>query len=63
MTIVDYDLVVVMEKGEVREFGAPWELLSGGKGEGVFKGMCKESGDWEILSRKAKEAWATGGDL
>lgn len=56
-TIVDYDLVVVMEKGEVREWGAPWDLLSGGKGEGVFRGMCEESGDREALLKKAEDAW------
>lgn len=33
-TIVDYDKVVVMERGRIVEFGAPWELLRpNGKGE------------------------------
>lgn len=57
MTIVDYDVVVVMEKGEVAEWGKPWELLEGVKGKGVFRGMCEESGDWEALRKKAEEAW------
>lgn len=59
MTIVDYDLVVVMERGEIREWGPPWELLEGGggKGRGVFRGMCEESGDWDALRKKAEEAW------
>lgn len=63
MSIVDYDAVVVLDKGEVVEWGGVWELLNGDKGEGVFRGMCEESGDWDGLKKKAKEAWkAKGGN-
>lgn len=56
-TIIDYDKVLVLEKGEVVEFDAPWELVR--KEGGVFRGMCEMSGDLEGLlegARKASEA-------
>ncbi|KAF1985971.1 hypothetical protein K402DRAFT_333534 [Aulographum hederae CBS 113979] len=59
-TIVDYDKVLVLERGEVVEFGAPWELLKGGeggKGKGVFRGMCEMSGEVGRLEADAKRAW------
>ena len=53
-TIIDYDKVLVLDKGEVVEFGDPWDLV---KGEGgIFRGMCEMSGDWEALEKLAKEA-------
>ena len=52
-TIVDYDKVLVLDKGEVIEFDSPWELLSRG---GIFHGMCEMSGDFDILFAAAKEA-------
>ena len=53
-TIVDYDKVLVLDKGEVVEYDAPWELLS--KEKGMFRGMCETSGDFDILVDAAKEA-------
>lgn len=58
-TIVDYDKVLVLDRGEVVEYGHPWELLKK-EGEGkdaVFKGMCEMSGDGEALRKAAKKAW------
>lgn len=51
-TIVDYDKVLVLDKGEVIEFDSPWALLS--KEKGIFKGMCEMSGDFESLFEGAK---------
>lgn len=57
-TIIDYDKVVVLDKGRVVEFGHPWELIKK-QGEGaVFRGMCEISGDFEILLSGAEKAWA-----
>lgn len=53
-TIIDYDKVLVLDKGEVIEYDAPWELLS--EETGIFRGMCEMSGDLEGLREGAKEA-------
>ncbi|KAJ9663926.1 Transporter of the ATP-binding cassette (ABC) [Coniosporium apollinis] len=54
-TIIDYDKALVLDKGEVVEFGDPWELVK--KEGGVFRGMCDMSGELESLEREAKKAW------
>ena len=53
-TIVDYDKVLVLEKGEVVEFGPPWELIA--REAGLFRGMCESSGDFELLRAAAGNA-------
>jgi ABC-type multidrug transport system fused ATPase/permease subunit len=53
-TIIDYDKVLVLDKGEIVEFGDPFDLVS--KSDGVFHGMCEMSGDLEVLEREAKKA-------
>ncbi|EKG15806.1 Putative ABC transporter protein [Macrophomina phaseolina MS6] len=53
-TIIDYDKVLVLDKGEVIEYGDPWDLLNIKKG--VFRGMCEMSGDMDVLEREAKRA-------
>ena len=59
-TIVDYDKVLVLDKGSVVEYGHPHELLKK-EGEGaVFKGMCETSGELEALQKAAKKAWDAG---
>jgi len=54
-TIIDHAKVLVLDKGEVVEFGDPWELVK--KEEGTFRGMCDMSGELESLEREAKKAW------
>ncbi|KAH6652560.1 ABC transporter type 1, transmembrane domain-containing protein [Truncatella angustata] len=54
-TIVDYDKVLVLDHGEVKEFAHPWELLK--KSDGIFKSMCETSGDFESLQKAAKKAF------
>ena len=53
-TIVDYDKVLVLEKGEVAEFGPPWELLK--NEDGMFRAMCEKSGDLDVLLDMAAKA-------
>ena len=53
-TIIDYDKVLVLDKGEVIEFDAPWELIK--KDGGIFRGMCEMSGDMEGLEEGARKA-------
>jgi ABC-type multidrug transport system fused ATPase/permease subunit len=40
-TILDSDRVVVLDKGEVAEFGPPQELI---KAKGAFYGLVKQAG-------------------
>ncbi|KAI9818496.1 MAG: hypothetical protein M1827_000555 [Pycnora praestabilis] len=54
-TIIDYDKVLVLDKGEVLEFDHPFILA---KKEGsIFRGMCEMSGELESLEEGAKNAW------
>lgn len=53
-TIIDYDKVLVLDKGEVVEYGDPFDLVN--KEGGIFAGMCEMSGDLDVLSRVAKKA-------
>lgn len=59
-TIVDYDMVLVLDKGEVVEYAHPYELLQ--KEKGSFKAMCETSGEYDLLLKAAKKAWQ-GGEL
>ncbi|KAK4621385.1 ABC transporter 7 [Fulvia fulva] len=53
-TIIDYDKVLVLDQGEVKEYGDPFDLLN--TNGGIFRGMCEMTGDFEILQRDAKKA-------
>lgn len=54
-TIIDYDKILVLDKGEVVEYAEPWELLQ--REEGSFRSMCETSGHFEALSDLAKKSW------
>ncbi|KAM0162850.1 hypothetical protein ACHAQE_001634 [Botrytis cinerea] len=56
-TIVDYDKVLVLDKGEVVEYAHPHELLKKEGKDAIFRGMCETSGDLEGLMDAAKKAW------
>ncbi|KAI4140681.1 MAG: hypothetical protein L6R39_005689 [Caloplaca ligustica] len=53
-TIIDYDKVLVLDKGKLVEYGAPWELIS--QEGGIFQGMCEMSGDLDTLTEEATKA-------
>ncbi|KAL8926765.1 MAG: hypothetical protein Q9172_001641 [Xanthocarpia lactea] len=53
-TIIDYDKVLVLDKGKVVEYDAPWELIT--QEDGIFQGMCEMSGELEMLTEEAKKA-------
>lgn len=56
-TIVDYDKVLVLDKGEVVEYAHPYELLRKEGKDAIFRGMCETSGDFDGLMEAAKKAW------
>ncbi|RBQ89932.1 hypothetical protein VDGD_01026 [Verticillium dahliae] len=47
-TIADFDRILVLGEGKVVEFGSPKALWEKGR-DGVFRGMCEESGEKEKL--------------
>ena len=54
-TIIDYDKVLVLDKGAVIEYGDPYDLVQ--KNDGMFRGMCASSGELEALISTAKTAY------
>ena len=50
-SIIDYDSILVLEKGELAEFGSPSELLK--DRNGIFRAMCEKSADWVDLKKMA----------
>lgn len=40
-TIIHYDRILVLDKGELAEMGTPIELFE--KRDGIFQGMCQRS--------------------
>ncbi|CAG5187876.1 uncharacterized protein ALTATR162_LOCUS11812 [Alternaria atra] len=54
-TIIDYDKVLVLDKGEVIEYGHPYDLVR--KEGGSFRSMCETSGELETLTSTAKTAY------
>ena len=54
-TIIDYDKILVLDKGEVTEYGDPWQLIQ--KEDGMFRSMCEQSGQFDGLLDLAKKAW------
>jgi ABC-type multidrug transport system fused ATPase/permease subunit len=55
-TIIDYDKVLVLEKGRVIEYGSPLDLIQRSP-VGVFKSMCEETGEFEELIELAKKGF------
>eukprot|EP01135_Chromosphaera_perkinsii_P003203 Nk52_evm10s238 gene=Nk52_evmTU10s238 len=50
-TIIDYDRVLVLDKGYVAEYDTPRNLLN--MPDGIFKSMCENSGQYDMLQAKA----------
>ena len=53
-TIIDYDKVLVLDKGQVLEFDSPSRLLANTSSE--FYGLCKRSGELNALTEAAHAA-------
>ncbi|KAF9379864.1 hypothetical protein CPC16_010561 [Podila verticillata] len=49
-TIIDFDKVLVMDHGKVVQFDTPLTLI---REEGIFRGMCQRSGEFELLLEMA----------
>ena len=55
-TIIDYDMILVLEDGEVKEFGPPFELISKGE-SGLFASMVQNTGHGmgKMLTDRARD--------
>lgn len=54
-TIIDYDKILVLDKGCLKEYGHPWELLQDENSQ--FTSMCEATGELESLRQEAKAAF------
>jgi len=52
-TVIDYDKLIVLDKGVVVEIDTPWNLIQ--KEDGIFRNMAMKSGMFAELERIAKE--------
>jgi ABC-type multidrug transport system fused ATPase/permease subunit len=48
---MDYDRILVLDDGELLEFGSPKMLLQ--NTVGVFREMCRKSPDWPLFAAVA----------
>ncbi|KAJ3535367.1 hypothetical protein NMY22_g6525 [Coprinellus aureogranulatus] len=53
-TVMDYDRILVLSDGEIAEFDTPAALLQ--KEGGAFQAICRQSTDWEVISRVSGHA-------
>ena len=51
-TVIDYDRLIVLDKGELAEFDTPLNLIQ--KEGGIFRQMCLKSGTFTELESVAK---------
>ena len=53
-SVIDYDKVLVMDAGEVKEYDHPSNLLK--NEQSIFSSMCRDSGDLELLKQLANQS-------
>ncbi|KZT05166.1 multidrug resistance-associated ABC transporter [Laetiporus sulphureus 93-53] len=51
-TVIDYDRLLVLDKGELMEFDTPYNLIQ--KENGIFRSMCLKSGTFTELETAAR---------
>ena len=54
-SIIDFDKVLVLDAGKVKEFDHPYILLQ--KDDSIFRGLVEQSGEMEVLVALARSAW------
>ena len=52
-TVMDYDRILVLDKGRVVEFDAPWVLMQ--TPDSAFREMCRNSADWPLFLQMSKD--------
>ncbi|KAK0184808.1 hypothetical protein F5146DRAFT_1073739 [Armillaria mellea] len=51
-TVIDYDRLIILDKGRIAEFDTPLRLIQ--KEDGIFRNMCLKSGSFGELQASAK---------
>ncbi|KAK0200579.1 hypothetical protein DFS33DRAFT_1362775 [Desarmillaria ectypa] len=51
-TVIDYDRLIILDKGKMAEFDTPLRLIQ--KEDGIFRNMCLKSGSFSELQASAK---------
>ncbi|KAF4588529.1 hypothetical protein EYR40_010081 [Pleurotus pulmonarius] len=51
-TVIDYDRLIILDKGKIAEFDTPFNLIQ--KESGIFRNMCLQSGTFAELEAAAK---------
>ncbi|KAI8868267.1 P-loop containing nucleoside triphosphate hydrolase protein, partial [Ramicandelaber brevisporus] len=46
-TVIDYDRILVLEKGQVAEFDTPASLID--RDGSIFRSMCQQTGEFDTL--------------
>ncbi|KAK9479697.1 P-loop containing nucleoside triphosphate hydrolase protein, partial [Lipomyces japonicus] len=54
-SIIDYDMILVLDHGKVKEYNKPFLLLQ--DKDSIFKAMCESSGELDILIDLAEKAY------
>lgn len=54
-TVIDYDKILVLDNGKLKEYDNPYSLLQ--NKDGIFYQMCDESGELETLVEAAENAF------
>ncbi|KAK4160504.1 putative ATP-dependent bile acid permease [Cladorrhinum sp. PSN259] len=54
-TVIDYDRIIGLDAGQLRECDHSWQLLQ--RKDGIFKGMCDVAVDRDELFALSKDAW------
>ncbi|CAO3645741.1 unnamed protein product [Cunninghamella blakesleeana] len=52
-TVIQYDRILVLDAGKVKEFDSPWNLIS--NSQSMFYKLCKNSGEFDQLLQAAKQ--------
>ncbi|ODV92295.1 hypothetical protein CANCADRAFT_30494 [Tortispora caseinolytica NRRL Y-17796] len=54
-SIIDYDMILVMDAGRAVEYDVPYNLLQ--RKDSIFRNMCENSGEFATLEKMAEQAY------
>lgn len=53
-TVIDYNKILVLDHGVVKEFDTPSNLLA--DADSMFSALCQKSGEYDVLKKMANDA-------